>query len=244
MKLSDKIWVCRKKAGLSQEALAEKIGVSRQAISKWETGEAAPEITKLPLLARTFQVTADWLLDDEAGFDEDAPEEDTAPEEPAEAAADRPSPEPVQTYPEWIDHLPGFLGRMLKKYGWIFGVRMAISGALFIVMGLVTNAMFTSMDNSFNGMVGGMFPATQNAGVTFFDEAGNMVDPGQLGLTDSDLAAMGLGGYSPFGGISMTAGMTEPFDIFCGFIIVLGVVQLAGGLFLAWYLKKKGQESL
>ena len=40
MKLSDKIWVCRKKAGLSQEALAEKIGVSRQAISKWETGDS------------------------------------------------------------------------------------------------------------------------------------------------------------------------------------------------------------
>ena len=38
MKLNDKIWVCGKKAGLSQEALAEKIGVSRQAISKWETG--------------------------------------------------------------------------------------------------------------------------------------------------------------------------------------------------------------
>ena len=38
MKLSDKIWVLRKKAGMSQEALAEKIGVSRQAISKWETG--------------------------------------------------------------------------------------------------------------------------------------------------------------------------------------------------------------
>ena len=38
MKLNEKIWVCRKQAGLSQEALAEKIGVSRQAISKWETG--------------------------------------------------------------------------------------------------------------------------------------------------------------------------------------------------------------
>ena len=38
MKLSDKIYHCRKKVGLSQEALAEKIGVSRQAISKWETG--------------------------------------------------------------------------------------------------------------------------------------------------------------------------------------------------------------
>ncbi len=38
MDLSNKIYTCRKNAGLSQEALAEKIGVSRQAISKWETG--------------------------------------------------------------------------------------------------------------------------------------------------------------------------------------------------------------
>lgn len=245
MKLSDKIWVCRKKAGLSQEALAEKIGVSRQAISKWETGEAAPEITKLPLLARTFQVTADWLLDDEAGFDEEVPEEDAAPDESAEAATDRPSPEPAQTYPEWVDHLPGFLGRMLKKYGWIFGLRMAISGALFTAMGFVGKAMFNSMTSSFG--MDGMFPATQNAGVTFFDEAGNMVDPSHFGLTASDLQAMGLGsssGYSPFGGFDLSVSMSNPADILCNFIIVIGLALLVGGAVLAWYLKKKGQENL
>lgn len=38
MKLSEKIYYCRKKAGMSQEALAARIGVSRQAVSKWETG--------------------------------------------------------------------------------------------------------------------------------------------------------------------------------------------------------------
>lgn len=38
MKLSEKILSCRKKAGLSQDALADRLGVSRQAISKWETG--------------------------------------------------------------------------------------------------------------------------------------------------------------------------------------------------------------
>ena len=43
MKLSEKILYCRKRAGLSQEALAERLGVSRQAVSKWETGEALPE---------------------------------------------------------------------------------------------------------------------------------------------------------------------------------------------------------
>ncbi len=38
MKLHEKIYYCRKKSGLSQDALAEKLGISRQAISKWETG--------------------------------------------------------------------------------------------------------------------------------------------------------------------------------------------------------------
>ena len=40
MKLNEKIYSCRRRAGLSQEALAERIGVSRQAISKWETGDS------------------------------------------------------------------------------------------------------------------------------------------------------------------------------------------------------------
>ena len=114
MKLSDKIYYCRKKAGLSQEALAERIGVSRQAISKWETGEAAPEISKLPLLAKTFRVTADWLLDDAAEPEDPPIEEDPIPEEAAEESADRPA---APVYPAWVDHLPGFLSRMLNKYG-------------------------------------------------------------------------------------------------------------------------------
>ena len=62
MKLSEKIYYCRKKAGMSQEALAARIGVSRQAVSKWETGEAEPELGKLRLLAEAFGVSADWLL--------------------------------------------------------------------------------------------------------------------------------------------------------------------------------------
>ena len=66
MKLHEKIIIYRKKCGLSQETLAEKIGVSRQAVSKWETGDALPEITKLKALADCFGVTIDFLLDDNA----------------------------------------------------------------------------------------------------------------------------------------------------------------------------------
>ena len=237
MKLNEKIWVCRKQAGLSQEALAEKIGVSRQAISKWETGEAAPEISKLPLLARTFNVTADWLLDDEAGFEADETEEEASADAPAGAGSAPPAAAnvPMQSYPSWMENLPGWIIRALKKYGWLYGVRMAISGALFTVMGFVAKAMSGSMTSSFDsfgGLVG-------TGNVTFFDEAGNMVDPSYLGLSASDLNALGLGG----GFSSFSAGMTEPFDIFCNFIIFIGLALLIGGLLLAWYLKKKGQEA-
>lgn len=62
MKLNEKILYYRKGAGLSQEALAAKIGVSRQAVSKWELGETTPEVEKLVLLAKAFGVTTDQLL--------------------------------------------------------------------------------------------------------------------------------------------------------------------------------------
>ena len=62
MTLADKICTCRRKQGLSQEALAAKLNVSRQAVSKWETGDTEPESGKLAALARTFGVTVDWLL--------------------------------------------------------------------------------------------------------------------------------------------------------------------------------------
>ena len=52
----------RKKSGLSQEELASKIGVSRQAVSKWERAEASPDTDNLILLAKVFGVTLDELL--------------------------------------------------------------------------------------------------------------------------------------------------------------------------------------
>lgn len=66
MKLHDKIYELRKKEGLSQEALSEKLGVSRQSVSKWETGEATPEVSKLLAISKLFGVTTDYLLNDES----------------------------------------------------------------------------------------------------------------------------------------------------------------------------------
>ena len=65
MTLHEKIYELRKKNGLSQEALAESLGVSRQSVSKWETGEATPEVNKLLSLSKLFGVTTDYMLNDE-----------------------------------------------------------------------------------------------------------------------------------------------------------------------------------
>ena len=65
MILADKIIKERKKLGLSQEELAEKMNVSRQAVSKWESAQSIPEIDKLLQLSRLFGVTTDYLLKDE-----------------------------------------------------------------------------------------------------------------------------------------------------------------------------------
>ena len=62
MKLSEKILYSRKRAGLSQEALADMVGVSRQAVSKWETGTADPSTSNLLALAKLFGVPAEELL--------------------------------------------------------------------------------------------------------------------------------------------------------------------------------------
>ena len=66
MELSENILQLRKALGLSQEQLAEQVGVSRQSISKWETGQSAPELDKLVRLSQVFGVSTDELLGKEA----------------------------------------------------------------------------------------------------------------------------------------------------------------------------------
>ena len=65
MSISAKIQQLRKNNGLSQEQLAEKLEVSRQAISKWENGTSYPDIEKLVLISELFNVSTDYLIKDE-----------------------------------------------------------------------------------------------------------------------------------------------------------------------------------
>lgn len=64
MNLGEKIFKLRKEKGLSQEALAEQIGTTRQAVSKWENNQGFPETEKLLQLSNIFEVSTDFLLKD------------------------------------------------------------------------------------------------------------------------------------------------------------------------------------
>ena len=65
MILAEKISEGRKKNGWSQEELAEKLSVSRQSVSKWESGQSVPDLNRILEMARIFGVTTDYLLKDE-----------------------------------------------------------------------------------------------------------------------------------------------------------------------------------
>ena len=62
MNFSEKILTLRKANNLTQEQLAEKLDVSRQSISKWESGQATPELEKIVEMSALFNVTTDYLL--------------------------------------------------------------------------------------------------------------------------------------------------------------------------------------
>lgn len=340
MNLSEKIQLCRKRAGLSQEALAEKLNVSRQAVSKWETGAAEPELSKLRALAAAFGVTADWLLSEEdavdgnsvgvsAGAREDGaansvsvrsdsasntaggpntasgsgfahansasntvggpraavgsgftfrdsglnnesngapgdgsaanandfgksgaaggdfadepsagkgssgqgegqtdtasgasahPEESSASNASAggqTASGGRADFHSTPPSPNWVESVPGVLGRLLRQYGWIIGLRMAVSGALMTFIGFLGRAAVRSMEQDF-GLGFEMVPSQ----TAWYDEAGNLMT-------------------SP---VSMPSQPSDPMAILCTGMIVLGVILILAGICIAVSLRNQHRE--
>ena len=120
MTLSEKLQTLRKSAGLSQEQLAERLNVTRQAVSKWETGEGKPDIDNLLPLARLLNTTADYLLDETA--DEPCGSES--------CAEDAPRTESVGH--ELWEQLKAF-GR---RWGWLGGYAIALVGAVRFIITL------------------------------------------------------------------------------------------------------------
>ncbi len=104
MTIGEKIALRRRTAGLSQEALAAQLGVSRQAVSRWETDESLPDTEKIAQLCRIFGVSADDLLLDKP---------------PETSASARP---PLPLWRRWFRHVYLWMGAI--------GVLMALAGLI------------------------------------------------------------------------------------------------------------------
>ena len=81
MKLPEKIIQHRKAKGWTQEDLAEKLNVSRQAISRWENGTALPDAQNILQISKLFHVTTDYLLNEDYESDTDIPAVQSAEKE-------------------------------------------------------------------------------------------------------------------------------------------------------------------
>ncbi len=84
MSIAERILTLRKSKGMSQEQLAEAVGVSRQAVSKWESEQASPDPEKIITLSEVFGVTTDYLLKGVEPEKEEAKTEEKAEEKKTE----------------------------------------------------------------------------------------------------------------------------------------------------------------
>ena len=119
--LGEKLYHLRRARGMSQEQLAEKIGVSRQTISKWEGGLSTPDLEKLIALADCFEITLDGLVREEL--------------------PQMPEPEPVALQPEAA-------GDKLSR---ITGLALLILGAIGLVMAVLLLFLYPNTMESIGG---------------------------------------------------------------------------------------------
>lgn len=123
MTFGEKLQRLRQRAGMSQDALAEKLNVSRQAVSRWERDETMPETDKVVLLADLFDVTTDYLLRNRA-------------EQAYEAAPRTGGAEKQQ---DWVDKLT----YLAKTKGYLLGWLLIVWGAMDL-LGILATALMVN----------------------------------------------------------------------------------------------------
>lgn len=217
MKLNEKIAYYRRANKLSQEELAARVGVSRQAVSKWELDEASPDIGKLLALAQAFGVSTDHLLNEaeqpEGTAPSASPQETVPPPPPARPAG---------------SNLPGFIGKMVRRWGWLAGIYIALQGAGVALVGGIARWGFGSMFSTSHQMMGSMGGFGMGSGWTY------------SGPPEMESAVMEALGIAPQA--SPLSGVEGFFLGVASLILVIGILGIAAGLILAFVLWKSGKK--
>lgn len=160
MNLGDKIMTLRRKQGWSQEELAGLCQVSRQSVSKWESGQSAPDLDKILVLSRIFGVSTDFLLKEEYEREPMTQVETAAPAVYETADADYGSADRCgevvarrrigrEEAADFLEHEAGWASRMG------FGVMMCVlSPVLLIELGGLGSCGVIPLDDNQGGLIG------------------------------------------------------------------------------------------
>lgn len=180
MTFSEKLPALRRKAGLSQEQLADRLGVTRQSVSKWESGTAMPELVKLISLSELFGVSVDYLVKDWMEEPEDT------------SGGDDLSVQQAVRLEKKVDELTNYVKGRVYRYDSkirIFGLPL-----VSIRFGFVRNGKL-SMDNTAKGIIaignaaiGVVAIGIVGVGLFTFGVVG-------LGLLSLGIMAAGLGAF-------------------------------------------------
>lgn len=162
MTLGQRIQELRKRAGLTQEQLAEQLGVTRQAVSKWESDNGVPELDALIALSRYFKLTLGELLGVEEPRREE-PSRDTA------ADTERRVEAILRRYVEATRRQapPSMYG----KYGWKAPL-LAVAGLLALVV--VLGVKIGSLDSALNNIINGRLASLESNMIGLNSQIGNM----------------------------------------------------------------------
>lgn len=151
MTLGEKIQDLRRKSGMSQDDLAEKLDISRQAVSKWERDEAVPETDKIIRIAQEFHVSTDYLL-----LDQQAPPASGTPREPSAGQQ---------------------ILRGVRRHGYKSGYAMIVAGTVLCIIALLIMLFLPGMGSGAFGMAGSFTDSVnsmyQNSG---FGSSGTFTD--------------------------------------------------------------------
>ena len=136
MILADKITALRKKAGWSQEELAEQLGVTRQSVSKWEGAQSVPDMDKVVQMSRLFGVTTDFLLKDELSEEEEDYTRENKAKSPVIGAVS--GIYWLLVTAVYLFYTFGPMGNGQPKYSWfIWAVAGVLFGAVMLVVKLI-----------------------------------------------------------------------------------------------------------
>lgn len=160
MNIGEKIQTIRKENNLSQEEFAEKLGVSRQAISKWELGDSIPDIAKIALISKIFDISTDSIIFDTIDikgktlYNGNLSNVNTDKNENTNTIANQ-----NQSGNEKIADVTKFknaavnTGKAVKKYVYIIGYILVVFGTINLVLSAILGIMWNGFSNELSNFL-------------------------------------------------------------------------------------------